>query len=335
MEQGGEIRIRTGVETARAPTLEQALQTFLRIGLLGKSDLTRDWYRKRLSMLIDHLGPSQMVIAIMDADLLEWYADLSQRKTKWGGKSSHPEVDAGLSAYYLHSLVRACRVFFRWLFDRRLIEDNPASQLQLPRLPKTGRKGIADQDVQKILTLAYEKGFEDGLKERDYALLRFLEATGARLGGLANLELDRLNIDCGEPLCRRVVLFEKGEQQRAVFMTPGTMEAMRAWLAVRPSINDEHVFLGCSNGGRWRALTENGIYGIVKRYARAAGVVKNWSPHQWRHRFGRKLAELGMSLGTISQIMGHKNIAVTKEFYGIFTVDELQSSYDRYMPDLG
>jgi integrase/recombinase XerD len=173
------------------------------------------------------------------------------------------------------------------------------------------------------------------MQERDYALLRFLESTGARLGGVAGLLLDDLALDEPEPRNRRAIVREKFDEERPVYMTPTALEAMQGWLAVRTAIADEHVFLGKVNGGEWQALGESGIYQVVKRFAILAGVKKNFSPHQWRHRFGRLLAQQGMSLGVIAQLMGHKNVSVTDRYYGQFADDERQREYDRHMPDLG
>jgi integrase/recombinase XerD len=312
--------------------LVKAAETFFRLGLSGKSAGTKAWYSKRIVPLINHLGRDKPVSSILDIDIREWYIEMENQSFKWGGSSSHPVAKGGYSPSYLHSLVRACKYFFGWLMKKGIIEDDPSSNLALPRLPKTGRKGISDRNAKKILAIA-KAGTGDDLQVRNYAILRFLESTGARLGGIASLTLDSLSIEDNEPLCRRAIVFEKGEKSRSVFMTPKALEAVKAWLNERPDIDSDFVFLGKKNG-TWSPLSKNGIYQIIKRHAQASGVDKNWSPHQWRHRLGRKLAQNGMSLGMISQIMGHADVAITVNYYGGFAVGELQSAYDRYWNDL-
>jgi site-specific recombinase XerD len=320
--------------TAVEPTIDLAVATFLDVGLLGRRENTKEWYRRRLRPLGKWLGEDHLINQVLDADLLTWYAEMENQSTKWGKGSSHPEQPGGLSLYYLHSLVRAAKKFFSWLLSKRIIEVDPAVNLIFPRLPRSGRKGISDGDVAKILNLA-RKGMGMGPLEqaRDYALLKFLETSGARLCGLRNLEIGDLNLDQPEPLCRKATVREKNDKERAIFITPAAVEAMRAWLLVRPAIGDEHVFLGHTVGREWHGLTESGIYALVKRYAKASGVKRNWNPHQWRHRFGRKLAEKGVSLGIISQIMGHESVTLTAKFYGIFGTAELQAMYDAKMVD--
>lgn len=325
--------LKLGVGTGIAEVnLAQALDTFISLGLEGKSAATHNWYRKHLAGLVSGLGPDLPVSSVLDVDLITWYNHLEERREKWGGGSSHPASPGKLSANYLAGFVRSARLMFKWLTRRHIIDSDPALGLIMPHLPRPGRKGILDKDALRMIDLA-RIGLGDGLQERDYAVLRFLEATGARLGGISGLEFSNLNLDMGEPVCRRVVVREKGIKERMVMMTPGCMAALRAWLVVRPSIDDDHVFLGRANSGAWHSITNNGIYQILKRYALAAGVHDNWNPHQWRHRFGRKLAERGMSIGAIAQLMGHEDIHVTQTYYGIFAVGELQSIYDAKMPD--
>jgi site-specific recombinase XerD len=325
------LKMGLGLSLAQA-TLGQSLQTFLELGLSGRSAETHAWYKKHLVSLVAQLGPDLPVAAVMDVDLLTWYAGLEARREKWGGASTHPSEPGRLSTNYLHGFVRSARLMFKWLHDRRIIDSDPARVLPLPHLPRVGRKGISDRDATIIIDLA-RAGLGDGHRERDYALLRFLESTGSRLGGIAGLELANLNLDQKEPVCRRAVVCEKGTKERTVMMTSGCYSALKAWVAVRPQISDNHVFLGQARSGAWHPITENGIYQVLERYANAAGVTQNWNPHQWRHRYGRKLAECGMSIGAIAQLMGHEDIHITQAFYGIFAVGELQCIYDKIMPD--
>jgi integrase/recombinase XerC len=333
--------------TVAEPTLDQAAQTFLRRGLVGKTEKTHEWYRKRLTGMVTFLGSNRPANSILSEEVEEWYVYMSEKREKWGGGSTHPTQIGKLSPSYLHGLVRATRTLFRWLQADHKIEADPSISLKLPKIPKTGRKGISDADALKIIDRA-KTGLGDGLAERDYALIRFLESTGARLGGITSLHLVDLNLDAPDPECRRATVCEKGDKERTVCMTPGALAALRAWLAVRPEIEDDHVFLGRTQAGDWHALTGDGVYQVLERYAVAVGLKKieagksipekgksapPWSPHQWRHRYGRKLAQSGMSLGTISQLMGHEDVTITVKFYGIFSMSEQQNSYDRYMPD--
>ena len=311
---------------AEQPTLQMSLEAFLRVGLTGRSDQTVDWYRKRLAPLVAALGPDQPIGAVMDADLIDWYADLEHRPTRWGGHSSHPAIDGGLAPDTLHGYVRAAKFFFKWLASKKVIHADPAVDLPLPQLPKRKREGVRDSDAHAILAAA-------GDDLRDLALLKFVASTGCRRGGVANLRLPDLDLEQ-----RRASIIEKGSKQRPVFLTAGAVEALAAWLDHRAALpvqppGDDHVFLGSKNGQPWRPLTPAGVSSILARYKRRLGITGRASPHQWRHRWARKAISNHMPLGIVSQSMGHSGSKVTHDFYGQFDLDELQQAFDKYVDD--
>jgi site-specific recombinase XerD len=82
-------------------------------------------------------------------------------------------------------------------------------------------------------------------------------------------------------------------------------------------------------------MAEAGIYAVVKKYADAAGVTSRdgalWSPHQWRHRFGRRWLERGGDLSRLAQLMGHSTSQITSEHYGQLEIDVLQDGYDQIL----
>ena len=332
--------VQTGLRAGlHIPTLRQALETFVRLELRvrERSPLTVRWYRERLETMIEHLG-NRPPGEVMDVDLLDWLAALHERRQCYGGGSSRPVEKRPLSIYTLQGYVRAARRFWRWLAKKHFIEANPAEELPMPPKPKVGKRGISDADQGAILAAARPL---EGLSEReelmmvrDFAVLSFLAVTGCRLGGLAHLRLGDLRLDDPDPrIQRRAYVIEKGKKGRYVFLDQEAVETLRSWLAVRPECADNHVFIGCANGETsWHALREGGLYQMVKRYAIKAGVAGTpealWSPHQWRHRFGRHWLERGGDLSRLSQLMGHSTSQITSEYYGQFEVDALQEGYD-------
>jgi site-specific recombinase XerD len=163
---------------------------------------------------------------------------------------------------------------------------------------------------------------------RNYCILKLFQTTGMRLGGLTSLRLRHLNLDSPNPQRRRQIeVTEKFSKQRTVFIDEPTLLALLAWLAVRPVSPTDHLFVSSSG----QPLTLSAVSQIVRRIGQRAGVTEPCSPHQWRHRFARRLAENGMPLGQISQILGHSDVSTTVKHYGIFAIGELQNNYDKYL----
>jgi len=311
---------------AQEITLSQAVETFLRLELQGKSPRTIHWYRDRLDKLLKYLGKDRLIVSIMDVDLIEFMAMLGEKTSRYGGNSSRPERAGGLSPFTIHGYIRTMRRFFRWLHKRDIIPANPALDLPVVKRPKIGKRGISDVDLDKMLELA--KGHT-----RNYAILRFMADSGCRLGGVVALKRSDLNLSAKNPrLRRRAIVREKGDKDRSVFLTEETIKSLEAWLAERPEIPGmDEVFLASSPGQPPHPFKDSGIYHLVTRYAKLAGVTGPSSPHQFRHRFGRSMIQKGMSLAVVSQIMGHSSVQVTVEHYGQFAVDQLQDEYDKFM----
>jgi site-specific recombinase XerD len=276
--------------------LRAAIKLFLLSYRGSKSPETEKWYRRKLADMAGFLGDHMDIGRVTIHDLREWRAGLSGR---------------GYSDHTLHGYVRAARHFFRWLEDEEILDHDPAHRLELPRLPKGGVRGIPHDDLVKILAAASGS-------PRDLALCWFLYSTGCRVGGLCDLRLGDLCLDAGRAYVR-----EKNKKARTVFLVPQAIEAMRAYLAVRPAKPDDHVFLGLRG-----PLLTGGVYQVLERLASAAGVEHGWNPHAWRHTRAREFqAELG--LGIVSQLMGHASEQITADIYGRLSDDELQRLFSR------
>ena len=293
--------------------LSEAVEQFLGIGLAVTSPQTVDWYKRRLFLFQKEIKTNNLS-QIKQHHLWYWYIKLQDRT-----RSDLPNAKR-ISIYTQHGYVRAVRRFFKWLYERGLIEAELTGDLKLPKLPKNGKKGVSEKNVVALLRAT-------STNNRDYAILRFIESTGCRRAGVADLRLSDLNLDEDEPLRRRVTIREKGSKERVVFLSPESLDALINWLKERQS-KSEFVFTNMHD--RDCGLSPSGVSQIIERYKEKAGIKGPVSPHQWRHRHGRKLIEAGMPLGLVSQILGHASVVVTNDFYGMFAVNELQRAVDTY-----
>lgn len=287
-------------------TVMHAITTFQRVALQGLSPETKRWYRCRLSLIAGALGETQRLYKVLDIDLI-------RLREKWEKQNLSPDT--------LHGYIRAMRRLFRWLFQRGLVTIDLVQDIPLPKLPKRGRRGISDENAMLIMESARQRSV------RDYAMLRVFASTSARRGGVAGLKLQDLRTHEQEPYCRQIQVVEKGGKQRTVIMDNETLRALKAWLEIRPS-GSEYVFV--SNAGK--PLNANSISEVIDRYKQRLGIAGPCSPHQWRHRWFRRVLSNRMPLTQAAQLGGHENTAITYQFYGQFAVDELQEAYDKYHP---
>ena len=299
-----------------------ALARFL-LSLEGvKSVQTVAWYRRRLSSLVAFLGDAPVESVSID-DLRRWRAGLAARTSRYEHHPfRHEPLKGGLSPFTLHGYVRAARRWFAWLFDEGLLPANPAARLELPKLPRAGRKGLSLLEMQRMIEAARSAGIA-----RDYAVVMFLACSLCRVGGLVGLRLGDLDLERGRALVR-----EKGEKERTVYLERHAVNALRAWLVLRPDVPHDFVFVG----RRGLPMTGNGVYQMLKRLAAVAGV-KKFNPHAWRHGGARAMKLAGAPTGVVRQILGHEDERVTEAFYGDLDDEELAACHAQYtwLPDAG
>lgn len=308
--------------------LQDAIKLFLtsRIGIVSPKTLRIN--KGYLGSLSEFFGGDQPLEALTVHHLRTWRAWLVQREVKYRqGTNARPQEKGNLSVHTVHGMVRTCRQFFKWHCDEGLLPTNPAARLELPRLPKGPPKHITKENVRKMFAVARSD-------VRETALLWFLHDSTCRLGGAAGLKMHELDLENG-----KATVWEKGrggkKKARAVFLKPPAIEALRAWLAIRPETLaldgkplTQAVFV--SERHPHNQLSEYGVYALVKRIAKAAQVFEATNPQAWRHGFAKRFLGNGGSLSALAGLMGHDDVRVTHESYAVWVDKELQEQHARF-----
>jgi len=161
--------------------------------------------------------------------------------------------------------------------------------------------------VEQIEVLLAQPQGETPLALRDRAMLELLYASGLRVSELVGLELDR--VDMKE---RALSVCGKGSRERIVPFGRAAAAALAAYLErgralLKPSPRTGVVFLN-ARGGR---LSRMGVWKILRRHARAAGIATRLHPHLLRHSFATHLLEGGADLRVVQELLGHASIGTT------------------------
>jgi len=184
-------------------------------------------------------------------------------------------------------------------------------------------KGV---DYEDVFNLA-ESIEGDRLADlRDRAMVLFLADTGARVGGMCGLQLGDLDLQT-----RTAHVTEKDGRPRPLFFTQVTAQALQTWLEARPEDRGPWVFVGLGNRSKG-ALRPDSVARILRERAESAGIEGRVNPHAFRHGFAREFLLNGGNLATLADILGHSNVQTTKDFYGVFTTDQLRREHGRYSP---
>lgn len=289
----------------------------------GRSARTSDGYRQSLVHLLAFLGDRD-IGAITLGDLRAYAADLRTRDMRFANHPSRSPIEGGLSVFSIASRLRAVKRLFKWLAEEELLPDNPARRLKLPKLPDKEPKSISIDAFEALLAATDEDSVTN---RRDRAILLVLADTGCRVGGLVSLRLADLDLDHNQAR-----VSEKGEKLRTIYYMPTTADALRRWLAVRPTVDADWLFINLGPKQRHPQLTEDAVGEVLRRLKRRANVAEPVSPHRFRHSFAREYLRAGGDLATLSRILGHSSVEVTARYYAVFTPSELQDFHGKYSP---
>jgi len=209
----------------------------------------------------------------------------------------------------------ALRAFYHFLAVER--DDAPPN----PVLPKRhfirqGRR--LPRDVQDV---EIEKLFAVITSVRDRAMFLLMLRCGLRVGEVRALSLNDLYLQPKAGSLPRLWLHGKGGAQRVVYVAAQPLAALTTWLAQRPVVADQAVFLN-RFGTR---LTVTGIQLRLAEYCHRAGV---WiTCHQFRHTFGRHLTEARVPVTSIQRLLGHVRLGTT-EVYLHISDQQVQADYE-------
>jgi len=229
----------------------------------------------------------------------------------------------GLSARTQARALSAIRGFFRFLVQEGRHRRDPTELLEGPRLLRRLPDILNRDEVLRLLETP--KGPKPN-RVRDRAMLHTMYAAGLRVSELVELDLADVNLEEGF-----VSALGKGNKRRIVPIGAHARAAIAEYLAeVRPKWA-RSASRACFVTARGKAMTRQGFWSLVKRYARAAGITKPISPHKLRHSFATHLLAGGADLRSVQTMLGHADISTT-QIYTHVTGEHLRKMHERYHP---
>jgi len=206
----------------------------------------------------------------------------------------------------------ALKAFWRWMVRHGDVSADPTSNLGAARLSQRIPDVLTVEEVGNLLSQPDDS--KRGLRDR--ALLELLYATGLRVSELVNLRIPDVNLQVGFVRCTG-----KGGKERIVPVGRCAAEAVTKYLAARADVRPV-LFPGY----RGKSLTRTAFWGLLRRYARAAGIRKAVTPHTLRHSFATHLLQGGADLRAIQEMLGHVSISTT-QIYTHVSTDHLREVY--------
>lgn len=282
--------------------LREAVDLFLEDRhLRGCSDNGMEAYRQHCTLFVDWLESAGVFeVSDLHSRWIAKYLDSlrSRNQLRRQGKLS-PET--------VYKRMKHLRTFFIWLVKKQHVSKDVDLSFPMPRKKLRLPKALAPEQSRRLLAVA--------MSERDRAIISLMLFAGLRIAETTALTLDDIDLNRN----RVHIQHGKGDKERHAIYEPEVSEWIRAWLAVRKSATP-FVFVD-----RWgKHLTISGVYKIVKRAAKRAGVKVN--PHMLRHTFATEFWNAGGQPYDLQLLMGHERIETTM-IYAKVAIDSVQERF--------
>jgi integrase/recombinase XerD len=239
---------------------------------------------------------------------------------------------AGYSPRSNARLLSCLRAFYRQLVQRGARADDPTALLEPPQLPRSLPKALSESQIEGLLDAP---DLATGLGLRDRAMLELMYACGLRVSELVDLPANAVNLRQGV-----VRVTGKGAKERLVPLGEESQHWLQRYLdQARPQLSAGKAVPAMADGqvplfidGKRRALSRQAFWGLVKRYAAAAGIdPAKVSPHGLRHSFATHLLNRGADLRSLQLMLGHSSLSTT-QIYTLVARQHLQQLHTKHHP---
>lgn len=192
--------------------------------------------------------------------------------------------------------INSIKTFYRFLVLHKYTDNNVASAITHPKF---------DSKAPRILTRMEYRAVRDAARSdaRIAAVVELLLQTGMRIGELAALTLSSVS----ENFIKIPAI--EGHLERDVPMNKAAKSALDAYLAARPKVQNNALFITKTG----RPLLIRNIRTAIDRYFKIAGIT-GAKVNDLRHTFIAHHLAAGTSPILVSKLVGHKRISTTEKY---------------------
>ncbi len=289
-----------------------------------------------LGYFLDYLsverGLAQNTIISYRYDLIKYINFFKKNKVQFFNQTNKGLINnyfvylrkEGLEINSISRNLVAIKMFYRFMLAEGFINEDVSSLIEFPRVSKKLPYALSLREINILLD---DSNFKEYLGQRDQAILELFYATGIRVSELINLKIDDINMEnqmvkcLGKGSKERIIPFgSKAHQSLSLYL-----KEVRLRLAKDPKENA--LFLN----NRGERLSRQGIFFLVKKHARKAGIEKKVTPHTLRHTLATHLLENGADLRSVQEMLGHSDISTT-QIYTHVSRKWIKEEYYRAFP---
>lgn len=201
--------------------------------------------------------------------------------------------------------INSTRTFYRYLMDNAIITDNPSEKLAHPKFETKPPRVLTEMEYRALRDVSR-------IDIRLYSIVEVLLQTGIRIGELAALTLDDIRKSKDGKIDYLYIKAAGSHPFRKVPLNKSAKKAIDEYLEVRPETEDDTLFV--TKNGR-PLLVRNIRTAIDKAFER--GGIKNAKVNDLRNTFIAHHLANGVSLVTVSKLVGHKRLSTTEKYLNL------------------
>ncbi|QEC68655.1 site-specific tyrosine recombinase XerD [Panacibacter ginsenosidivorans] len=234
-------------------------------------------------------------------------------------------AELGMTATSQARIISGIRGFYKYCLLENITAVDPSTLLETPKLKRALPDVLSFEEIENIIAQIDLSRSDGG---RNKAILETMYSCGLRVSEVVGLKISCLYLDVGF-----VRVIGKGDKERLVPIGSDAVKYIKIYkddIRVHQPVQNgssDILFLNKHGKGLSRVM----IFYIIKDLAKKAGIVKNISPHTFRHSFATHLVEGGADLRAVQEMLGHESITTT-EIYTHLDRDFLRSTLHQFHP---
>lgn len=205
---------------------------------------------------------------------------------------------------------RALKKLFRFVSEDGIISEQ-MNRLFLfsVRINKRVQPFMKQDEIAAVLNFIDRNSIRG---KRDYAIILLVTVTGLRSCDIAELTLDSIDWRSGEIR----IIQEKTDKTLALPLTTDAGKAIKDYiLNARPQSKHNRIFL--STMAPFGPMHKETLNSNLKNYRIAVGLLPNRSFHSLRRGIATSMVTAGVSVITVSQVLGHQAVNSTKRYISL------------------
>ena len=272
---------------------------------------TRDVYRREIACFFSYLDSNNLEYdTITSAQLKQYLIDNAQERK--------------LSAVTNSRVITALRLFFTFLNQQHIRDDNPTELIKDVRHPKHLPE---TEDYDSIETFLSVIDTSDPIGLRDMAIFELIYSCGLRVSECCNLLMTEYY-----PQESRIKVTGKGDKQRILPVGDIAKEALNSYIQnARSQLLGKKKSKSVFISAKGTQITRQEVWNRLRIYSELSGVKLH--VHTLRHSFASQLLRNGADLRSVQELLGHSDIRTT-EIYTHVNTEDLLEAFQKFHPEV-